>query len=61
MKPKKTTAKNFAERCIRFAAHVQENPDEFAFECFDDMLDNLHDEDYFGTEGQSDPRGDRRD
>lgn len=30
-------------------------------ERFDDFLDGLLEDDYFGTEGQNDPRGDHRD
>lgn len=59
-KPKPTTAKNFAERATKFAAHVLENPDDSIFEAFDGLLDELANDDYFGTEGQNDPRGDRR-
>jgi len=60
MRPKRTTKANFAERAALFTAHVVENPDALAFAMFDRMLDSLLGEDYFGTEGQSDPRGDRR-
>ncbi len=57
---KKTTANNLAERCARFVVHVLENDSKLACQSFDDMLDTLINEDYFGTEGQCDPRGDRR-
>lgn len=59
-KPSKTTAKNFSERVIKFAAHVQENSSKYAYKVFDEMLNTLADEDYFGTEQQCDPRGDQR-
>lgn len=29
-------------------------------ESFNEMIDNLHESDFFGTEGQLDPRGDQR-
>jgi hypothetical protein len=29
-------------------------------DAFNEMLDTLRDEDFFGTEGQNDPRGDQR-
>jgi hypothetical protein len=66
----KTTPKNLAERATLFVAHVLDHGPsdrvpkgsaDLACELFDDMLDRLLDEDYFGTEGQCDPRGDRRD
>jgi hypothetical protein len=66
-----TTPKNLAERATLFVAHVLDHgtsdrvqKDEGARQAcaeFDRMLDRLLDEDYFGTEGQCDPRGDRRD
>jgi hypothetical protein len=39
-----------------------DNPDEqnVWIDVVDDMLDSLHGDDFFGTEGQGDPRGDRR-
>ncbi len=67
MEPKKTTAKNLKERAKEFVNYILElhkakDKDGVAFACeeFDNMLDTLHNEDFFGTEGQSDPRGDRR-
>lgn len=43
--------------------HLVKSEEHFA-EAFspylDDMLDSIHNEDGFGTEGQSDPRGDFR-
>ena len=29
--------------------------------CMNNLLDDMRDEDFFGTEGQTDPRGDNRD
>lgn len=34
---------------------------EVWFEAFNEMLDSLASDDFFGTEGQCDPRGDQRD
>jgi hypothetical protein len=58
MKP--TNAKNFSKRIIRFASYVQENPEEHVFELFDSLIEKLHNNDYFGTEGQNHPFGDMR-
>lgn len=33
---------------------------KFVCECFDEMLETMANEDFFGTERQSDPRGDPR-
>ncbi len=67
MEPKKTTAKTLKKRAEAFVEYILENHKDgnkegvsFACEAFDDMLDTLHNEDFFGTEGQCDPRGDRR-
>jgi len=61
-KPTKTTSANLGNRAARFVAHVLEVGKDGAFACaaFDRMLDELADEDFFGTERQSDPRGDMR-
>lgn len=60
---KKTTVKNLKKRAKAFVKHVILDSSDAAVGCraFDAMLDELFDEDYFGTEGQCDPRGDRRD
>jgi len=44
-------------------AHAKENPEDIIqiSQAFNDMLDDLVSEDFFGTEGQLDPRGDQRD
>lgn len=60
MKYTSTNSKNVSRRMIKFVAHVLENPDPIAFEEIDRLLGALRDEDYFGTEGQCDPRGDGR-
>ena len=67
MSPKKTSAKTLKERSEAFVSyildlhkHKDKDGVKFACEEFDNMLDTLHNEDFFGTEGQSDPRGDRR-
>lgn len=63
-KPKKTTAKNLKARAEALVAYILEGDKEgiaFGCEVFDDMCDTLMNEDYFGTEGQNDPRGDWRD
>lgn len=64
-KQKKTTAKNFHERMKLFMNAIEECKQNkeamnFVCECFDEMLERLADEDFFGTERQSDPRGDPR-
>ncbi len=67
MEPKKTTAKTLKARAEAFVTYIVElhkRKDKegvtFACEEFDNMLDTLLNEDFFGTEGQCDPRGDRR-
>lgn len=65
MKQKKTSPKNFEKHLAKFIEHVDSvRNDKFAMkfvcECFDEMLDRMVDEDFFGTEQQNDPRGDPR-
>lgn len=43
------------------AATEDESDAEMIAEALDVMLDDLHGNDFFGTEGQTDPRGDFRD
>lgn len=57
MKIKKTNKKNFQERLKLFGEQIEENQ---AYDVFDNILDDLLNEDFFGTEGQCDPRGDQR-
>jgi hypothetical protein len=38
-----------------------EDDQKFWCEAFNDMLDELRADDFFGTEGELDPRGDNRD
>lgn len=47
----------------KFIEHVEGDNEnvEYAFEAFDQMLDELGSNDFFGTESQCDPRGDGRD
>lgn len=47
------------QRMINAAANSPSDADVYAAE-LDDMLDNLRDNDFFGTEGADDPRGDFR-
>jgi hypothetical protein len=46
----------------KLMTYAKENDQEnFVSESFNAMLDTMRDDDFFGTEGQSDPRGDNRD
>lgn len=56
-KIKKTTSANFDERFKKFGEYLKEGN---SFDVFDDVLDELLNNDFFGTEGQCDPRGDHR-
>lgn len=60
------TEENLAEVLIKFGEYLKENeaPELELLRlvnCLDETLDSLMQYDYFGTEGQSDPRGDWRD
>ncbi len=63
---KKITAKNFDKVMENLKEFFHDDikghkPSEKAFLGeFNDFLDNLRDDDCFGTEGQCDPRGDNR-
>jgi hypothetical protein len=61
---KKCTTKNVTKVLETLTEYIENECDEskkvFA-ESFDEFLDDLVSNDYFGTEGQSDPRGDQRD
>jgi hypothetical protein len=64
-KLKKTNKKNFEKHVQNLLDYVKQFKDEkdtmkFVCECFDEMLDRMADEDFFGTEQQNDPRGDPR-
>jgi hypothetical protein len=61
-----STMKKFQKNCITVLnrlAKMCEDDEDFAAGLCDDlnrMLDEIHSQDGFGTEGQSDPRGDFR-
>lgn len=57
------TPENLDVVLARLGAFLADKPDQAAYFCglFDELLDELSDIDFFGTEGQCDPRGDRRD
>jgi hypothetical protein len=60
--PKHVTPKNLrkvSEKLLTFVLEDKEVTKTFC-EAFDQFLDDLLSEDFFGTEGQCDPRGDRR-
>jgi hypothetical protein len=48
------------QRLMAYAREDKANEKSIAA-AFNTMLDDLLDEDFFGTEGQCDPRGDHRD
>lgn len=58
-----STQKNLVTVLRRLEDHVKLYPDdaEVISEMLESMLDDLHQDDFFGTEGQWDPRGDFRD
>ena len=60
---KKVTIKNFETVLENIKTMFNENEDDQKFWCeaFNDMLDELRSDDFFGTEGELDPRGDNRD
>jgi len=45
---------------IKQSFNHDDNDKDVWLEVFNDMLDDLRDDDFFGTEGQCDPRGDGR-
>lgn len=59
----KATAKNVSDVLRRFADFLDEchprNRKDVAI-CVNEMLDDYAADDFFGTEGQCDPRGDQR-
>lgn len=64
MAKKKATIKNFEQVLDNIKRMFKEaSKEEKKCWCVDlnYMLDNMLDEDFFGTEGQCDPRGDNRD
>lgn len=62
MAAKKVTSKNVAEVAVRLLAYALSDKEVLKSFCesFDRWLDELLGADFFGTEGQNDPRGDRR-
>jgi hypothetical protein len=61
----KITARNFKkvlENIIKqFEEAKEKQVRQLWIDDLNDMLDNMRDNDFFGTEGQCDPRGDNRD
>lgn len=57
-----TTPKTLRETLERLATMADSSAEDAAIicECLDRMLDDLLSDDFFGTEGQLDPRGDHR-
>lgn len=63
MKFRPTRAKTISEDLVTFAAYLEKQPTISRSLCaaeFNRWMDNLHGDDFFGTEGQCDPRGDHR-
>ncbi|HVI39653.1 MAG TPA: hypothetical protein VM577_03250 [Anaerovoracaceae bacterium] len=63
MKRYKATAKNVHIVLADYSKWIKEEPTEgrkYAAEMLNEMLDTMSGEDFFGTEGQCDPRGDQR-
>jgi len=64
MKTKKTTSKTVVKHLRAFADFLEEESCKenlkLEAEWLNEHLDELHSMDYFGTEGQCDPRGDHR-
>jgi hypothetical protein len=60
-KPKKIKTMNEVWKRLMDYAGEHEQNEKFIAEEFNRMLDTLLSEDFFGTEGQCDPRGDHRD
>ena len=64
MAKKKVTVKNFKKVLENIAKMFEEGKEkevrQIWIDDLNDMLDNMRDNDFFGTEGQCDPRGDNR-
>ena len=61
-KIKKVSKKNFDEILDKLVLQLKENKDQkFVQDWLEGVLDDLLSCDFFGTEGQCDPRGDHRD
>lgn len=63
MGAKKVTKKNLKAVLAKLADMADTNKDDAIIICgaVNSMLDDLISDDFFGTEGQLDPRGDHRD
>lgn len=57
---KKVNLKNLKEITDKLVDLVLKDKDKYFCQKFDGFLNELLDNDFFGTEGQCDPRGDRR-
>lgn len=61
---KKVTSKNFRKVTENFLKYLESRQDKAAINlycgCLNDILDEFLNDDFFGTEGQNDPRGDYR-
>ena len=59
---KRISADNFCDCLDNLVEQLKERKDDdWAHKWLDDVLNVFLGEDFFGTEGQSDPRGDHRD
>lgn len=60
---KKITLRNYKKALKSIEDHITADKKDAQpmLDELNDMLDNLRSNDYFGTEGQNDPRGDGRD
>lgn len=61
---KKITGKNYKKVLKNIETQISEGDNDERqcwFETLNEMLDELLSNDFFGTEGQNDPRGDHRD
>ena len=63
MARKKISKKNFKEvmsSIIEMFESSSKEEQSIWVSCMNNLLDDMRDEDFFGTEGQTDPRGDNR-
>lgn len=60
MKINKKNYKRVLENITKQIEESDDNDQQCWFESLNDLLDEMLDHDFFGTEGQNDPRGDRR-
>jgi len=64
MARKKATIKTFKQVALKMIEMFEKEESKcksFWVDSLNNMLDDMRDEDFFGTEGQCDPRGDNRD